>query len=364
MNDLVMGSSASARTIRWGILGTGRAARDFAQGLRFVQGTELAAIGSRSAEKADQFARVSGARRAWKSYDELVTDSDVDVVYVATPHTLHKSHCLLALGAGKAVLCEKPFMADAEETREVIAYARQRKLFCMEAMWMHFLPAMQKAMDLIRTGAIGEPRMLTADFGIPTKFDPKSRVFNSALGGGAMMDRGVYPLALAWRLFGEPANVDAMSTSTSSSVDEHSAVLIKYPGGQIATLAATLSGYAANEAVIMGTEGRITIHEPLCRPDQLTISRAPMPTPDEAWVVRSGLKDRLRSNRFIRGLRHMLPGRATTMDLPYVGNGYNYEASEVVRCLNAGAIESQVWPLDQTAGVMRTLDIIRSRLSA
>jgi predicted dehydrogenase len=351
-------------SIRWGIMGTGRAAIEFSRGLRFAHGAELTAVGSRSAETAAEFARRFGTVKAWPSYDELVRDPSIDVVYIATPHTSHKDHCLLALGAGKAVLCEKPFTATANEAQQVIAYARHQKLFCMEAMWMHFLPAMQKAIELIRAGAIGEPRIISADFGVPAIFDPKGRVFNAALGGGALMDRGVYPLALAWRLFGGPSNIEAMSTSTSSNVDEHSAVLLKYPGGQMAMLAATLSAYAANEAVVMGTEGRITIHEPLCRPDRLTISRAPMPTSDAAWAARTGLKDRLRSNPMLRRLRHILPKRAKTMYVPYVGNGYNYEASEVGRCLNAGAIESPVWSLDQTAGVMQSVDLIRNRLSA
>ena len=353
--------AVSARTIGWGILGTGRAAGEFARGLRYVRGADLVAVGSRSAEKANRFARMSGARRACASYEQLVADPAVDVVYVATPLALHMSHCLLALEAGKAVLCEKPFTASAEEALRVIVFARERRLFCMEAMWMHFLPAMQKAMELIRAGAIGEPRMLTADFGIPVKFDPENRVFNLALGGGAMMDLGVYPLALAWRLFGEPEKVDAMSNFAVTGVDEQSSAMIRYSGGEIALLAATLTGYAANEAVVVGTEGRITIHEPLCRPDQLTISRAPAPATEEASNARSWLKNCLRSNRLVRGLHGLVAGRASTVHVPYVGNGYNYEASEVGKCLAAGAIESEVWSLDQTAGVMRTLDLVRKR---
>ena len=337
---------------------------DFAEGLRSVGGAELAAVGSRAAEKADRFARIAGARRSHGSYEALVSDPGVEVVYIATPHAMHKRNCLLALEAGKAVLCEKPFAMDAEEAREVIAVARQRRLFCMEAMWMHFLPGMQKAMELLATGAIGEARMLTADFGSPTKFDPRGRFFNSALGGGAMLDRGVYPLALAWRIFGRPDKVNAMSTLASTGVDEHSSVTIGYPGGQIAVLSATLTGCAANEAVIIGSEGRITIHEPFCRPDHLTIMRAPMLTSGDQAMVKSALEDRLRSSRLARRLRRLLPGRAKAVYVPYVGNGFNYEASEVVRCLTERLTESSVWPLDHTAGVMQTLDLVRSRWPA
>lgn len=324
-------------------------ARDFAEGLRYASGAELSAVGSRSAESAADFARITGAQRAHGSYEALVSDPRVDVVYVATPHAMHKANSLLALSAGKAVLCEKPFTMDAGEAQEVIAFARQRHLFCMEAMWMHFLPGMRKAMELIRSGAIGEPRMLTADFGHPTAFDPKGRSYNAALGGGAMMDRGVYPVALAWRLFGRPDRVDAMATLASTGVDEQSSAMLKYPGGQIAVLSATLSAYAANEAVVIGTRGRITIHEPLCRPDRLSVSQAPIPAAGKRPTLKSRLKDRL------------LPGRLKTLHVPYEGNGYNYEAMEVVRCLGAGATESPVWTLDQTVGVMQTLDLIRSR---
>ena len=350
----------TVHTVRWGILGTGRVARDFAAGLRYVSGARLAAIGSRTVESAERFARDYSVDRVCRSYRELVLDPAVEVVYIATPHTLHKEHCLLALEAGKAVLCEKPFTMDAGQAQEVIAIARQRKLFCMEAMWMHFLPGMQKAIELVRAGKIGEPRMLIADFGVPTQCDSDSRFFSKALGGGALMDRGVYPLALAWRIFGKPDKVESMSTQTSTGVDEHFSIMMKYAGGEIATVSATLTGYTGNGAVIVGTEGRINIHEPLCRPDQLTISRAPMIVSEAISLRGFDLKNRLRSNRLVRGLRRFLPGRAKTMHLPYLGNGYNYEAAEVMRCIADGATESQIWSLNQTAGVMQTLDTVRS----
>jgi predicted dehydrogenase len=250
---------------------------------------------------------------------------------------------------------------DAREAKAVIAVARQQGLFCMEAMWMQFIPGMQRALELIRAGAIGEPRMLTADFGYPTAYDPEGRSFNAALGGGAMLDRGVYSLALAWRLFGRPDSVNAISTLGPTGVDEHSSAIIKYPGGEIAMLSATLTGYATNEAVIVGTAGRLTIHEPFCRPDRLTIAQTPKVAFEEHPLAEPSLKERLRSSRFARRVRRLLPGRAKTIHVPYTGNGFNYEALEVVRCLAGGRLESPVWPLDQTVGVMQTLDLIRSR---
>ena len=354
----------SARAIGWGILGTGAAAEEFATGLRHAGDSELVAVGSRSEEAGRRFAGASGARRAWASYEDLVKDPQVDVVYIASPSFLHREHCLLALRAGKAVLCEKPFAMSADEAREVISFARQRRLFCMEAMWMHFLPGMRRAIELVRGGAIGEPRALIADFGFPTAYDAQSRFYSPALGGGALLDRGVYPLSLAWQLFGRPVEVEARCAQAPTGVDEHTAAILKYPAGQIAMLSATLVGYGGNEATILGTAGRITIHEPLCRPDMLTVSHAPREGTGRGGGRLSSLKHRLRSNALVRRLRRLLPGRTRSVHVPYVGNGYNYEADEVVHCLRSGATESSLWSLDHTAGVMATLDLVRARCAA
>lgn len=352
------------RKLGWGILGTGRMARDFAEGLRFVDNVELMAVGSRTSGRSDSFARLTGARRAHDSYESLVSDPNVDVVYVATPHSMHRSNCLLALAAGKAVLCEKPFAMNSTEASEVIDVARQRKLFCMEAMWMHFLPGMRKAMDLIGTGAIGVPRMLMADFGYPTEFDPQGRSFNAELGGGALLDRGVYPLALSWKLFGRPEVVNSIATMTSTGVDEQCAVTIRHHGGAMSVLSATLTGLASNEAVIVGTEARIRVGEPFCRPERLMISRAPMLTTKERPLVRTGFKERLRVNPLARWIRRLLPARGDTLHVPCSGNGFNYEAAEVARCMREGLTESPIWTLEETSGVMQMLDSIRSRWTA
>jgi predicted dehydrogenase len=356
-----MDDAMPAQIVRWGILGTGRAAHDFARGLQYVKGAELAAIGSRAADTAGRFARATGSRRAYGSYEALVADPAVDVVYIATPHTFHRNHCLLALNAGKAVLCEKPFAMNVREAQEIVDVATSKQLFCMEAMWMHFLPGMQKAIELVGAGAIGEPRMLHADFGVPTHFDADGRFFSAALGGGALMDRGVYPLALALRLFGAPEKIESFAAPASTGVDEQVSIMLKFSGGRMATLSATLSTYGANEAVIMGAEGRITIHEPLCRPDRLTLSRAPKMNADATLSKSSRFKDGLRSNKALQILRHLLPGRSKSLHLPYTGNGYNYEADEVMRCLHKGEMGSETWPLAQTISLARTLDIVRSR---
>ena len=356
-----MTASARRGPVRWGILGTGRVAGDFAQGLRSVPDARLTAVGSRTQAAADRFAAAFPGARAHGSYAALAADAEVDAVYVATPHSRHREDSLLVLAAGKALLCEKPFATNAGEAEEVVRAARAAGLFCMEAMWMRFIPAMLKALELARSGVIGEVRMMTADFGAPADPDPSNRFFNPALGGGALLDRGIYPVSLASQLFGAPSQVESVLQRTKSGVDEHCAALLRHPGGQIAVISATLTGYAANEAVIIGTQGRITIHEPLCRPERISLRRAPAAGaaagPPSA---RQRLKSALRNHPLLRAARDLVPGRSGTIRVPYAGNGYGHEAAEVGRCLAAGLLESERMPLDETLSILRTLDLIRA----
>jgi len=349
--------------IRWGILGTGRIAGEFARGLRFVPGAHLGAVGSRTSASADSFARAFGVPRAHPSYEALVSDSGVEVVYVATPHSRHKADCLLALAAGKAVLCEKPFAVDAGEAEAIVREARQRKLFCMEAMWMRFIPAVRRAQKLIAQGAIGEPRMLSADFGAPTVFDAESRFFNAALGGGALLDRGVYALSLAQLLFGAPVEVLSAANMTATGVDEHTAVVLRHAGGQIASLTASLTGYGSNQAVVVGTQGRLTLHEPFFRPDRLTVTAATVVGADapsaSADSFKQRLKAQLKQNPLLRRARSFLTSGAGGQSVPFLGNGYAHEAEEVGRCLTAGLLESERMSLDDSVALMRTLDQVR-----
>ncbi|MDQ1255520.1 MAG: hypothetical protein QG656_112, partial [Candidatus Hydrogenedentes bacterium] len=189
-------------TIRWGILGTGTVARAFAQDLRFAKGAELAAVGSRRQETADRFGDSFGIPFRHASYEALANDPSVDVVYIATPNSLHKEHTLLCLDAGKAVLCEKPFALNAAEARAMVTAARERGLFLMEAMWTRFIPLTVHLRELLAENALGEIRMLTADFGFRGDFEPEGILWNRAYGGGSLLDVGVYPVSFASMLFG------------------------------------------------------------------------------------------------------------------------------------------------------------------
>ena len=318
-----------AEKIRWGILGCGSIARKFAEGLSAVDDAELAAVGSRTQAKAQAFADEFGAARAHGSYEALAADGEVDVVYVATPHALHKDNTILCLEAGKAVLCEKPFTINAAQARQVIDLARKKGLFLMEAMWTRFLPCLVRVRQLLADGAIGQVRMVAADFGYRADFNPESRIFDPALGGGALLDVGVYPVSLASMIFGdEPLEIAALADLGATGVDEQAAFVLKYPGGRLASLLTAVRTLTPMEATIMGAEGHIRLHT--------------------AWWCGSKM------TLCVRGQAEQL------IELHPAGNGYDCEAEEVGRCLRAGRTESEVMPLDETLAVMRTLDRIRA----
>lgn len=315
--------------IRWGILGTGSIAGQFARGLAALDDAKLVAVGSRTAAAAAGFAQRVGAERAHGSYAELAHDPQVDAIYIATPHPLHHANTLLCLGAGKAVLCEKPFAINAGEAAAMIDAARARGLFLMEAMWTRFLPHMLRLRELLAAGVIGELRMLQADFGFRTEFNPHSRLFDPALGGGALLDVGIYPVSLASMLFGAPERVAGLAHLGSTGIDEQSAMLLGYAGGQLAILSQATRTSTPHEALLLGTAGKIRVHSSWWKATTMTLSV-------------DGQPDQL-------------------IDVPATGNGYNYEAAEVGRCLRAGATESATMPLDETLAIMRVLDALRAQ---
>jgi predicted dehydrogenase len=253
----------------------------------------------------------------------------VDAVYIATPHTLHHENALGCLAAGKAVLCEKPFTINARQAEEVIGLARKKKIFLMEAMWTRFLPIFVKVRALLAERAIGEVHQVQADFAFRADFDPKGRLFNPALGGGALLDIGVYPVSLASMVFGEaPRRIASLAVLGGTGVDEQSAAVLEFSAGRLAVISFSLRFTSPQEACIIGTDGQIRIHRPWWHADTITISRA---------------------------------GRGDeTMTMASLGNGYPHEAVEVMECLRGGKTESRVMPLDETLHIMQTLDAIRA----
>lgn len=315
------------KPIRWGIIGPGRIAKKFAIGLQAVPDAKLVAVGARAIGRAEAFASEFRIGRAYGSYEALAADPEVDVVYVATPHPLHHQPTLLCLKAKKAVLCEKPFTLNEREARELVECARREKVFLMEAMWSRFLPPMVQVREWLVRGLIGDPRMVVADFGFRTEWNPEGRALNPALGGGALLDVGIYPLALASMVFGGvPVKVTGQCHLGDTGVDEQSAMILAYKGGALAVLSCAVRTQTPHEARILGTEGSIYL------PNFWHAS--------EATLMRTG-----------REPEKVIPER--------VGNGYNYEAVEVGRCLRAGLKESPLMPLDETVLTMRVMDELR-----
>ncbi len=315
--------------IRWGILSTGAIAKKFADGLKSAQGAELVAVGSRTQAAADTFGEAFSVPHRHGSYADLANDPDVDAIYIGTPHSAHKDSALLCLDAGKAVLCEKPFAINASETRAMIVRAREKKLFLMEAMWTRFIPLIVRVRELLAEGVIGEPRMVSADFGFRAGVNPEGRLFNPHLGGGGLLDVGIYTLSFASMVFGRPAGVVSAAHLGETGVDEQAAMILRYDQGQLAVLSTAVRTTTPHEATIMGTGGRIRIHSRFWCPQKMTVSV-------------DGKEDEV-------------------IEMPFTGNGYHFEAEETMQCLREGKTESAVMPLDETLELMETMDEIRGQ---
>ena len=316
--------------INWGILATGGIAAAMAKGLARVPDARLAAVGSRTLEAADKFGRRFGIPKKYGSYEELACDPEIDVVYVSTPHNLHYENCLMLINEGKAVLCEKPFTINAGQAAEVITLAREKKSFVLEAMWTRFLPAFVKVREILREGLLGEIRMLNASFGFKAEFDPAHRLFDPSLGGGALLDVGVYPVSFASMVFGQPTEIESLCHLGKTGVDEQSAALFRYGQGQMAVLAAAVRTEIPRDAYIIGTKGTLRIHAPWWQSQKLT-------------------------------LKFTEKEREKVLKCPFKGNGFSFEAEEVMRCLREGRLESQIMPLEESLSIMKTMDFIRAQ---
>jgi len=313
-------------TIRWGIIGTGNIAGKLADATRLVPDAELWAVGSRSQETANIFADKHGIPRRYPSYEDLVGDPDVDVIYVATPHNYHCAHTLLALEAGKHVLCEKPLAVNAGEAAEMVALARKKGLFLMEAMWTRFLPVWVDIKARLDAGEFGAIRSLQADFGIEVAYDPKHRLFDPDLAGGALLDLGVYPVSLASWLLGKPQAMSSWAELGPSGVDQRAAMTFTYGGGRFAQLSTASDVWSMVDATIVTEKKLIRAHR-----------------------------------LFIDARSYEVVDFDTTETVrkPYE-NGFEFEIRHTMDCLSAGRTESGVMSLDESLEIMQTMDALRA----
>jgi predicted dehydrogenase len=358
-----------SRIIRWGILGTGFIAGEFAKDLLTLKDAQLLGIASRKKANAEVFANIFKVGRVYENYEQLLQDPDIDVVYIATPQDTHKDLSIMCLEAGKPILCEKPFTINTQEAKKVINLARQKQLFCMEAMWMRFMPLIQEVKARIDRGEIGEVKMLTADFGYPVAIDRNSRFFNPQMGGGALLDRGVYCLSLAYYLLGVPSSLVSSAAIGETAVDEQSSVILNYAQDKLAILSQSLRTYSSNEAVILGTKGKIRIHELFIKPEKISITKFSSTPPSFSSALQpqsfkqkivSAAKNNTLFKRVYSKLSTLLKSEEVIVKFIETG-GYNYEATEVMNCLRNKQLESKIMPLDETLKIMETMDDIRDR---
>ncbi len=316
-------------TSNWGILGCGWIAEQFAEALNRTEGAVLYAAASRSQKKADEFAKKNKVSKAYGSYLSMIEDPEVDIVYIATPHSHHFANTKVCLEAGKHVLCEKAFTVNAAQLKELIGIAKSKKRFLMEALWSRFLPGMIKAKELISQGVIGEVITMDADFGMNFPLDPNHRLFNPYLAGGVLLDIGIYPLFLSLFMFDKPKVLKAHSLLDDNSIDHTTSMITQHSNGTICNLTGTTRTNRPVKATFYGSKGKLEFDNWWFTPVNFTVEL-------------EGQKKR-------------------EYKFPPMVNGYEYEAIEAMRCLNEGLNESEIMPHSFSLLIMETMDEIRQQ---
>ena len=314
-------------TINWGIIAPGRIAHKFAHDLQLVENARLHAVASRSWQRANDFAREYHVPHAFGSYEALLSCPDLDVVYVASPHSEHCAHALLCLEHGIPVLCEKPLAMNSAQVRQMIAAAQANDVFFMEAIWTRFIPLFEETKRMVAEGLIGGIQMLRADFGFRAEYPPEHRLFNVELGGGALLDVGIYPIFFALSFLGKPDEVQASAVFGKTGADDSCAMLFKYNNGSLAILDASLQVKTDTEAFLYGEKGTIQLHSRFHHPEELSVSFYDKPS--------------------------------ESMGMKYTGHGYSHEIVEVMECLKNGKKESEKLPLSFSLELMEVLDWVR-----
>lgn len=317
--------------INWGIIGLGKIARTFATDLLLSNNSKLHAVASRDIEKAKTFATDFHASKYYNSYEKLAQDPEVDVVYIATPHVFHFEYTMMCLKAGKNVLCEKAFGMNQEEVKTMISEAKNRNLFLMEAIWTRFIPATEKLLSLIEEGVIGEIKQIRADFGFKANPDPNLRLFNKKLGGGSLLDIGIYPVYLSLLLFGAPQKITAKAEISSTGVDSFLAAIFEYQNGQKSVLESSFLVDTPTEAYIFGEKGYLKMHSRFHHSEKISI--------------------------------HISGKEVQEIDMKYKGNGYYHQITEVENCLSNNQYESSKLPHNMSLQLIQTLDRIRKKIN-
>lgn len=320
----------NANPCRWGIIGPGKIAQKFAAAIPLAGNAVLQAVASRDADRSREFAEKYSAAKWYDNYEQLAADPDIDAIYIATPHAFHTENALLCLKHHKAVLCEKPLALNRKQAQQIIDASRRNDTFLMEAMWTRFLPAIENVLEQLKDGKIGTVKYVRGDFGFYNPFDPQSRLFNIALGGGSVLDIGVYPLFLCLAVLGKPDHIYAAGKLAPSGADETCLAVLQYDNGAMASAFSTVGAFTSLTAEIGGTEGTITI--------------------PSAWY---------KNNTFTL---HRMGEEKQTFTFEPVTNGFEYQIREVMRCLEQGLTESPAMSHDFTLLLSETMDAVRERI--
>eukprot|EP01121_Diplochlamys_sp_Union-15-3_P017790 TRINITY_DN633_c0_g1_i1.p1 TRINITY_DN633_c0_g1~~TRINITY_DN633_c0_g1_i1.p1 ORF type:complete len:347 (-),score=57.75 TRINITY_DN633_c0_g1_i1:6-1010(-) len=324
--------------VRWGILTVGKISWDFVSSLSFIPEAKVVACAARDKDRAEEFAKQFSIPKAYSDYEKLAEDPDVDIVYVGSLHPFHLEHVLLCINKGKSVLCEKPLCLNSKEVQKLIHAAKEKKVFLMEAMWSRYLPVYQKLIGLLEQQIIGDISLIQISFG--GSFDMSvPRNHDLSLGAGALLDIGIYPVTISRFITNkDPTKVVALS-DTKHGVDQATSVILGYDHGQHSILSCSIIGDHPCEAIISGSKGKITIHSPFWCPEKFTVEK------EGKTEV------------------HELPFPEYNGQLNFKNSqGLHYQALHVHECLKAGKLESDLWGLDKTLAVMKTLDEIRKQI--
>lgn len=313
------------KNYKWGIIGPGKIAHKFAEGISYVQNAILYGVASSSIDRAHDFAKKYSVPNVYNSYEELLCDSEIDIVYIATTNNFHFEHVQMCISHNKHCLCEKPFTLNSNELQIIVNSARQKKVFLMEALWTRFLPSIEDILQRIRAKEIGEITQISANFGFSVPFDQNSRLFSPQLGGGALFDIGIYPVFFALFFLGEPNSIKVVMNKTQEGVDISNEIEFEYSNGEKAFLQSSFSENLPCEAEIEGTKGKIILKRMWHCPTHIVLEK---------------------------------DGNSMDITPKYIGNGYNYEITEVQQCLDNQQIESSKMPLDFSLLVMKIIDKI------
>jgi predicted dehydrogenase len=322
-----MNKSFENRKIRWGIIGLGRIANSFATDLSTIEDAELYAVASRNQEKADEFAKKHGATKAYDSYETLANDPNIDAVYIATPHALHKENALMCLENGIAVLGEKPFAMNAKEVDQMIAKAKEKNVLLMEALWTYFLPHYQYVLKEIKNKVYGNIQKIEADFGFQRPYNTDARLFNKSMGGGSLLDIGIYPIFATLSTLGLPNSIDASATFFENGIDSACNMTFNYGNNVKAYLKSSLLEVLPTQAIFYCEKGTIKIDTQFHAPTTVSI---------------------------------LNEEKEKVVDFNYNTIGYNYETIHFNKLLREGKTESDIMPFEFSQKLIKTLDDVRS----